>query len=193
MDLLEILTGSLSEKLLHKGPTTAFFQPIIALFMLLGSLFITSMAILLFADYMIEVVILCLVVQAVTIFNVIKAKPLWLLRLYIFHYHMFKDKYAVIEDRLNNWRDYILRNIDDDTDEIWLVGHSNGTLLAPLLLEKQLPTEKIKLITLANLAPPNTVVSVMKEPQTVLKNLSKHEFLWLDISSPADGACFCFI
>jgi hypothetical protein len=183
----------------HNGPITAFFQPVYALALLIIAT-ILSIIIIVFAGQNMQSIwpiILASLIQLVSLCYVAKMRPLWLLRLYIFHYHIFKNHYSLIDDRLENWRDYISKHLDVNADEVWLVGHSNGTLIAPLLLEKIIAENqsiaKIKLITLGNLSPLNTAVSVMKRPQQALKKLIKHKFFWLDISSPADGACFALV
>ncbi|MBW8784032.1 MAG: hypothetical protein JF593_05245 [Novosphingobium sp.] len=128
-----------------------------------------------------------------------KLKALWLARLFVFSDEIARRGFSSeLEARLDAFAEQVAVALAADTDEVLLVAHSNGAILAvPLLLRViervgVLP-ERFALVTLGHCLP---LLSGRRDAlayQQLLEKLSRHRFRWIDIGSPPDGAAFEFV
>jgi pimeloyl-ACP methyl ester carboxylesterase len=121
----------------------------------------------------------------------------WLLRIYAFSVRWGKGEIRSIEDRINHFSDEIVKTLNEDNgaDEILLISHSVGTILAVSVLARALEKtnnwDKFAMVTLGECIPlvsfqPNAV-QYRHELQCIA---SQKNLLWLDYTAPIDGACF---
>ncbi|MEM8593686.1 MAG: hypothetical protein AAGF06_02565 [Pseudomonadota bacterium] len=131
-----------------------------------------------------------------------KIKPLWILRAMAFNYRVFPDEDGPLMQHLDTLAQKVyleLTNHAEQYDEVLLMSHSFGTILAPIIMNKvnalnnynPLPTN-FTLVTLAQQSPNITCYNKAIPFQRHYQELSAKSpaFDWLDISSPADGICF---
>ena len=121
----------------------------------------------------------------------------WLLRIYVFSARWGKGKIPTIEDRMNQFAQEIVKALKEENgDEILLVSHSVGTILAVSILARALQKEadgweKFGMITLGECIPLVSFQPNAKDYRNELSRISKHkELVWIDYTSPIDGACF---
>ena len=122
----------------------------------------------------------------------------WLLRTYLFVFKMGLDNSAMMLERLNDFVKIIKQTQEESpSDEILLVGHSVGTIMAVHLLamyaqQHQNLAAKIKLVTLGQCLP---LLSGM--PQATLFNQHLNQLqnqaasTWIDYLARADSLAFC--
>lgn len=123
-------------------------------------------------------------------------QSLWLLRFVIFN-----DRYArkpplpALDARVSGMADTIDAAFGQDWDEVLLVTHSNGSILAMPIMQELLGRlggrmpSNFALMTLGSCIP---LVGIRKDAlrfQAVLDAVAEGEFLWLDLGSLTDGAC----
>jgi uncharacterized membrane protein len=184
-------------KTIPQNAIYTFLYPIYAMF--LSLLPLSIIGIIAFYDLSIITKVILIAINAAIIFTLFyRIRALWLLRLYIFHYDVFSNRYQMMDDRIDIFAREIIKSINGSVkyDEIILVGHSYGSVFIPLILEKIMHKYNTKLpenftsVTFGNLIPLITALYTAKEVKKSLNSLINHEFTWIDISSPADGACF---
>ena len=114
---------------------------------------------------------------------------LWLMRFVIFNDGLARDGLgADLEARLGVFAGRIEAALNEDWDEVLLVTHSNGAILAVPLVDRlaQKP-EHFALVTLGSCIP---FVGLRRDAGWFHAMLDRMGgFLWLDIGSPTDGAC----
>lgn len=121
----------------------------------------------------------------------------WLLRFFVFNSELGGgEAHPAIEARLDAFADEIASSLDGRWDEILLLTHSNGSILSvPLmvrLLERrggQLPVN-FALVTMGHCIP---LVACRRDATRFheqLRYLAAHDFRWIDIGSPPDGAAY---
>lgn len=126
-----------------------------------------------------------------------KAHTPWLLRFFAFNAERAGgESDPELAARLDAFADEILGEIDEEWDEILLVTHSNGSILAvPLmcrLLERRggdLP-DSFTLLTLGQCIPLIICRRDATRFHDQVRVLGRAHFHWLDIGSPPDGAAF---
>lgn len=133
---------------------------------------------------------------AITFIVVRRIQSMWLLRFVIFNDHYTcKPPLPDLEARLSGMADTIDKAFDDDWDEVLLVTHSNGSILAMPIMQQLLARhggrlpDNFALMTLGSCIP---LVGIRKDAarfQSVLDAVAEGEFLWLDLGSLTDGAC----
>jgi hypothetical protein len=122
----------------------------------------------------------------------------WLLRIYAFSVRWGNGQVDLLEERIDYFSNEIANCIEnsDDIDEILLISHSVGTILAVSVLSRAIQHidsvnwGKFSMVTLGECIP-----LVSFQPNAVnyrqeLINITKSNLLWLDYTSPIDGACF---
>ncbi|MGI9276586.1 MAG: hypothetical protein ACR2PT_17300 [Endozoicomonas sp.] len=192
---------------LSSGPIKALLYPLFSfLLTVLATVLVAGIASLILPIFLSGVAldlvfygVLLISVAALGYWLFIKVQSLWLLQLFIYHYQLFSGKPGAIGQRLDVFADIIvdiLQKEADEYDEILLVGHSHGTVMAPILASRvaerlggYLP-EKFRLLTLGNLMPFLTGLNKESTFRNDIVRLSRSSFTWLDVSSPADGVCF---
>lgn len=120
----------------------------------------------------------------------------WLLRIYAFSVRHGKGEIGTLDERVTYFADELVKTMQhEEADEVLLVSHSVGTILAVSVLAKALDSsasvEKFAMVTLGECIPlmsfqPNAVAY----RNELLKIASYPGVLWLDYTSPIDGACF---
>lgn len=123
-------------------------------------------------------------------------QSLWLLRFVIFN-----DRYARGEEiphldaRVASMAETIEKALDEDWDEVLVVTHSNGSILAMPIMQRLLAKHKGKmpdnfaLMTLGSCIPLVGIRGDAKPFRAVLEDVAMGNFLWLDLGSLTDGAC----
>lgn len=120
----------------------------------------------------------------------------WLLGIFSFSARWGRGRIAGLGERIK----FFSRRMEsvlqqNDVDEIVVVGHSVGAMLAvPMiarLLRRTTPDKPVTLMTLGQCIP---LLSMQREQQAYRDDmmlLSMHDkLLWVDYSAPTDGACF---
>jgi Lipase (class 3) len=186
----------------HRGPFFSAIYPMLILFLLvLASAFLG----LLVASFISQPVIAGAVGLAFTAACLNYGAKLinqwgvfWLLRTYLFVFRMGLDNSAMMLERLDDFVKFIKQTqLENPADEILLVGHSVGTIMAvhlAAMYAEQHPNlaTKIKLITLGQCIP---LLSGM--PQATLFNQhfnqlqNQAESSWVDYVARADSLAFC--
>jgi hypothetical protein len=133
-----------------------------------------------------------------------KFHMLWLMRSYLFTRQQALGQLPVLEKRLQSLADDICvaRN-SGDYDEVLIVGHSSGCILAAsalarscaLVTNSQTETHsRLGLITLGQWLPLLSSLPSAHQFRSQLQALSHQTTLsWVDISAPADGCCFALV
>jgi hypothetical protein len=124
---------------------------------------------------------------------------LWVMRSYIFTGLHARGLAPEIEGRLNHIAEQIRQQIARHAyDEILLVGHSTGSIMATLTLSRlfeKIPNHPtIGLLTLGQWWPWLGYLPSAQFAQDRLRHVaSQTELTWIDVSAAADGCCFSFI
>lgn len=121
----------------------------------------------------------------------------WLLRIYAFSVRWGKGEVRSIEDRIDHFTKEIATTLNDsnDVDEILLISHSVGTILAVSVLARALEKtdnwDKFTMVTLGECIP---LVSFQPNAVEYRRELSqiaeKKDLFWVDYTASIDGACF---
>lgn len=124
-----------------------------------------------------------------------KIAVFWLLKIYGFTARWGKGCAPSLDARITAFTDHIAREIEaDDAQEVMLVGHSIGGILA-IPIAAQLSQRGLKNpLTLVTLGQSIPLVSFQREAQSYRNDLTRvmndSDILWIDYAAPADGACF---
>ncbi|MDY3114291.1 MAG: hypothetical protein SOW25_08230 [Helicobacter sp.] len=123
----------------------------------------------------------------------------WLLSIYIFCCKYAKGDISGMSERN---MEFALKIVDslrkNSKDEILLVSHSVGTILAisvaalvvKICKEQNISMDKLKLVTLGSCVPLTSLQKCALNFKQDLTILSKTNLIWLDFTSKIDGACF---
>jgi hypothetical protein len=122
----------------------------------------------------------------------------WLLRIYAFSVRFGNREVDLMEDRIDYFSNEIANCVknSDDIDEILLISHSVGTILAVSVLSRaiqqieSLNWKKFSMITLGECIPLVSFQPKAKKYREELNHIATNNLLWLDYTSPIDGACF---
>lgn len=122
----------------------------------------------------------------------------WLLRFFVFNGELGEagPTRDAIEERLRLFADEILATDWTAWDELVLATHSNGSILAVTLMDRlcerlggAMP-ENFTLLTMGHCVP----LLACRRDTTLfrrdLRQLASHDFRWVDIGSPPDGAAY---
>jgi hypothetical protein len=128
---------------------------------------------------------------------------LWLARSFIFTTHQVMGRTPELENRLDKMAQLIAEKLSSGHyDEVLVVGHSSGSMMAALALERALrPSQEPKaastqlsLLTLGHCWPMlNCHLYAQAQRQALAELCSHQNFYWLDVTSPIDGCCFALI
>lgn len=186
----------------HRGPFFSAVYPMLILFLLL---LISGLLGLLAAHFIAQPIIAAVVGLAVTAASLQYGAKLanqwgvfWLLRTYLFVFRMGLNNSAMMLERLNDFVNIIKQTQQENpADEVLLVGHSVGTIMAvhlAAMYAEQHPdlAAKIKLITLGQCIP---LLSGMPQAQLFNQHLSQLQnqpvSAWIDYVARADSLAFC--
>jgi hypothetical protein len=140
-----------------------------------------------------------------------KFHMLWLMRSYIFTRSQALGHVPEVDDRLRAFAVAIAQARDSGKyDEVLVVGHSSGCILAVSALAQSLsipPAQNIAnaqgkpvhstaigLLTLGHWLPLLSSLPAAQEFRAQLQCISNHGALyWVDFAAPADGCCFAFV
>lgn len=121
----------------------------------------------------------------------------WLLRIYTFSVRWGRSEVRSIEERIDIFADEIAKTVknSDEVDEILLVSHSVGTILAVSVLARALDKtdhwDKFAMVTLGECIPLVSFQPNAAEYRRELGRIALHTQLqWIDYTSAIDGACF---
>lgn len=121
----------------------------------------------------------------------------WLLRIYAFSVRWGKGEVDAIEERCNYFAKEIVKTIreEKEIDEVLLISHSVGTILAVSVLARALDSteewNKFAMITLGECIPLISFQPNAEKYRAELAYIASHkELIWIDYTSPIDGACF---
>ncbi|WP_085809749.1 hypothetical protein [Sphingomonas sp. TZW2008] len=191
---LDFTTG----KRLGKGPlVTLFYPPILTLALPI------LLALLVFAIVTIWLPTTVALIIGV-ILGIAMAAPLltrwhapWLLRFFVFNSEFVSEPaQASLEARLDAFADEILASLSGEWDEVLLLTHSNGSILAVPLMNRLLDrcTDALPpafaLVTMGHCIP---LVACRRDATRFhdqLRRLAGAHFRWIDIGSPPDGAAY---
>lgn len=121
----------------------------------------------------------------------------WLLRIYAFSVRWGKGEVRAIEERIDHFAQEIARALkEEDADEILLVSHSVGTILAVSILARALGKvddcrDRFAMVTLGECIPLVSFQPNAQEYRAELQSIAcQKDLLWIDYTAPIDGACF---
>ncbi|HEV7291547.1 MAG TPA: hypothetical protein VGN79_04440 [Devosia sp.] len=119
----------------------------------------------------------------------------WLIRFYIFNAGIAKGWPAALDARLDDFVDAIASEVDG-YDEVLLVTHSNGSILAMPVMDRLLARWQgvapagFALVTLGQCIP---LLACRRDAalfRDTLGRVAQGDFRWIDIGSPPDGAAY---
>jgi hypothetical protein len=130
-------------------------------------------------------------------------KMTWMIRAYAFFIQLSSNRVAGFDERMAQHAQTILNRIRSDSDdEVLIVGHSLGSILAVTSLTEAIRREpllgyagpNVALLTLGQVLPMLTSLPKAQRFRDDLKHLSHAEGIhWIDFSAPPDGCCFALI
>jgi hypothetical protein len=122
---------------------------------------------------------------------------------YLMHDYAFSARYKganppALVARMAAFTNEIARALQEDVDEVLVVGHSSGahlavSVLADLIREGHVRADgpKLGFLSLGQVVP---MVSFLKEARILRRDLAflsaREELTWIDVSAPGDGASF---
>jgi hypothetical protein len=123
---------------------------------------------------------------------------LWLLRTYLFVYAWGTSMPDILKQRIEAFSDLITQDQQDaDCDEIILIGHSVGSILAVSVLARVLekssnkPISNMNFVTLGQCIPLLSLIPGAEAFRRDLKIVLEHPAVpWLDMVARADPLCF---
>lgn len=127
----------------------------------------------------------------------------WLLRIYAFSAQQGLGKLPDLEARLSELAQHIATQAgDSDADEILIVGHSTGAIMATAILARALAIcpellqqgARISLLTLGQCIPMVSLLPQAQKYRDALSTLAHAKNLdWIDFTAPTDAACFALV
>ena len=137
---------------------------------------------------------------AIAMFVVRKIQGFWLLRFIIFNDILASDRLpADVDDRMAAFADIIRASFDEPWDEILVVTHSNGSILAVPIMAQLLDAcggklpHNFSLVTLGSSIPLIGARRDSRRFRALLDKVGAGDFRWLDVNSITDGACIAGI
>lgn len=197
-----ITTGALLRIMkVRLGPAiVALYPPLVTLAQLLIGL---ALALTIYA--LIAAISVLLATTAALIAVILFFKAMRYLDKYLYaHYLMldytfFSRGRGAMPEGLSEKLDQFMAQVEvaeaNDYDEILIIGHSSGAQLAVNLAAKILRQNEVKnklgVMTLGHSIPMSSFLPEAQYMRQDLQYLSEHRNVtWLDVSAPADGACF---
>ena len=131
-----------------------------------------------------------------------KMAVFWLLRIYLFALKYVYEEDSALEERLEafakNIRNTLLASGKNAVDEVLIVSHSVGTIIAIPIMAKVLQAglskealSKVSIMTLGECIPIVSFLPNAYEYHEQMSSLASAKSLcWVDYTTPIDGACF---
>ncbi len=125
-----------------------------------------------------------------------RLKSLWLLRLLLYNTAVAKAHTPDLMKRIDQFAESIGKALADGTDEILLVGHSNGAILMIYLLDRLLAQTggtlppQLRVLTLGQCIPIISVLDNAADFSAALSRVAQVPLYWCDIVAPPDGAAY---
>lgn len=179
---------------LPRAPLVTFFYPLLAVLLLPPALFLPLRQAL--SGLGEGGALLALTLAAVgSVLVLRRIKALWLLRFFIFNHEAVIGGSGTLQARLEHFAALITQALHaGEYDEILLVSHSNGSVLAVPLMELVLRHGAVppafKLLTLGQCIPLVSCMRTAERFNAQLAGLARYDFYWLDVGFPPDGACY---
>lgn len=119
----------------------------------------------------------------------------WLLKIYGFTSRWGKGRAQDMDQRITAFADHIAREIAlDDAQEIMIVGHSIGGIVAIPVTARLMEKGIGKPVTLVTLGQSIPLVSYQRPARSyrddLMRVMNDDTVFWVDYTAPADGACF---
>lgn len=147
--------------------------------------------------------IVCLAIIALgtkVVFNIgEKAGIFWLLSIYRFCYKYARGEISGVDEKNESFANSIIQSIKDGkADEIMVVAHSVGTILAISTVSKVieyckaqgLSVANLKLVLIGGCVPLTSFQKCGSKFKKELEIVANSDITWIDLSSKIDGACF---
>lgn len=195
---------------LRKGPVIAAFYPVLmlvfqAILAIGAGVIVTGFLLSISSGNL--VLVGCAAVAGlgltVAIFRWFRALDGRLFAYYLMHDYAFAARWggaypAELEKRIGLFSDQVATSLEDDVDEILIVGHSSGayvgvSVLADLYRSGRVGTNGpvLAFLSLGQVVP---MVSFLKHAHRLRADLrylsSKSDLCWIDVSAPGDGCAF---
>jgi hypothetical protein len=132
-----------------------------------------------------------------------RINSLWLVRIYSFTRKQCNDSLTDLEERLDGFAQQLVDKARaNQDDEILIVGHSTGTIMAVSVLARALQLEPnlarqgpcISLLTLGQCIPILSLLPKANRFRSQLASVANAEEIdWIDFTAPTDGACFALV
>lgn len=130
-----------------------------------------------------------------------RAQSDWLMRSARVILMQARGELPELEQRLSHFADRLLAELQsaDGPDEVLVVGHSSGAMLAVSVVARALrhastrpdDARKLSLLTLGQCIPVLSYQPEARQFRAELMSLRRHPGLqWLDVTAPPDGCCF---
>lgn len=128
-----------------------------------------------------------------------KINVFWLLRIYAFTSRWAAGRQAEIDKRIDVFADRVVEVMtSDQQDEVVIIGHSVGSMLLVALaarivdlIDQKQVNSPVNMLSLGECVP---LLSLLPKATAIKQDLSRlscaRQVLWVDYTSPADGACF---
>lgn len=126
----------------------------------------------------------------------------WLMRSFIFTRQLAEDRAPEMGARLELFADRLKTAVESaEADEVLLVGHSSGSMLAVATLSRALemglrepPGMACSVLTLGHCTPMWSTLPDAGPFRAALARVSRHlRWAWIDVTAPADGACSALV
>ena len=99
-----------------------------------------------------------------------------------------------LSQRLDDFTGRIAATVEEEWDEILIVGHSSGAHLATSVISRLTkagyPIEKMSFLTLGQVFPMVSFLPKAHELRQDMRDVSSSDIFWLDVSAPGDGCTF---
>jgi hypothetical protein len=141
-------------------------------------------------------------VMAAGVLSWFKSKDKWLYAYYLMHDYAFTAQHQganppVLEERLKEFGERIAAALQEDWDEVLVVGHSSGahlaiSVLADLIRSGAVPKEAtLAFLSLGHVVPMASFLPKAQRLRGDLAYLSaRGELTWIDVTAPGDGCAF---
>lgn len=123
----------------------------------------------------------------------------WIMRIVRFFVTLSKGEVEGVDQRIDSYAEHLIKQCGDESyDEVLLIGHSVGTILLPMVLERALSTEhgllgkqsKLSIVTLGHCVPDATLLPAADNIREAVCRSLAAKLFWLDVTAPPDGACY---
>ncbi|WP_418318632.1 hypothetical protein [Piscinibacter sakaiensis] len=123
----------------------------------------------------------------------------WLLRSYVFTAGQGSHGWPALERRLDEFAGLIVERAGEPVDELLIVAHSSGSIMAKAALARALALNprlaadgpQLSLLTLGQWSPLlSSLPSAQRFRAELARIASDPALVWVDLTAPADGCCF---